>query len=141
MMWDAARDKVRAGGNHVLMGHSFKQVTQDQKTGRWRLTATGPDGDIVIDAEHVISSAPLRELAARIHPLPACALSAAPNLKYRDFLTVALKIRSQDLFPDNWIYIHDSKVQVGREIGSASCRSRVCTVVSITGVAVSLKKK
>src|SRR3546814_850300 len=114
MMWDAARDKVRAGGNHVLMGHSFKQVTQDQKTGRWRLTATGPDGDIVIDAEHVISSAPLRELAARIHPLPACALSAAPNLKYCDFLTVALKIRSQDLFPDNWIYIHDSKVQVGR---------------------------
>jgi protoporphyrinogen oxidase len=114
MMWEAARDKVRAGGNHVLMAHSFKQLTQDQKTGRWRMTATGPDGDIVIDAAHVISSAPMRELAARIHPLPACALTAAPNLKYRDFLTVALKIRSDDLFPDNWIYIHDSKVQVGR---------------------------
>jgi protoporphyrinogen oxidase len=27
---------------------------------------------------------------------------------------VALKIRSEDLFPDNWIYIHDSKVRVGR---------------------------
>src|SRR3546814_11326352 len=36
------------------------------------------------------------------------------DLKYRDFLTVALMIRSDDLFPDNWIYIHDSKVQVGR---------------------------
>jgi protoporphyrinogen oxidase len=35
-------------------------------------------------------------------------------LKYRDFLTVALKIRAADLFPDNWIYIHDSKVRVGR---------------------------
>src|SRR3546814_9680478 len=113
MMWDAARDKVVAGGNHVLMGHSFKQLTQDQKTGRWRMTASGPDGDVVIDAAHVISSAPMRELAARIHPLPACALNAAPNLKYRDFLTVAPKIRSEDLFPDNWIYIHDSKVQVG----------------------------
>src|SRR3546814_6368107 len=56
----------------------------------------------------------MRELAARIHPLPASALSAAPGLKYRDCLTVALKIRSEDLFPDNWIYIHDSKVQVGR---------------------------
>src|SRR3546814_6091112 len=89
-------------------------LTQDQKTGRWRMTASGADGDIVIDAGHVISSAPMRELAARIHPLPACALNAAPNLKYRDFLTVALKIRSEDLFPDNWIYIHDSKVQVGR---------------------------
>ena len=78
------------------------------------MTATGPDGDVVIDAGHVISSAPMRELAARIHPLPACALTAAPKLNYRDFLTVALKIRSEDLFPDNWIYIHDSKVQVGR---------------------------
>lgn len=114
MMWEAARDKVIAGGNHVLMGHGLKQLVQDQKTGRWRMTATGPDGDVVIDAAHVISSAPMRELAARIHPLPACALNAAPNLKYRDFLTVALKIRSEDLFPDNWIYIHDSKVKVGR---------------------------
>jgi len=35
-------------------------------------------------------------------------------LRYRDFLTVALKIRSEELFPDNWIYIHDSKVKVGR---------------------------
>src|SRR3546814_12512911 len=96
------------------MGHSFKQLTQDQTTGRWRLTATGPDGDVVIDAAHVISSAPMRELAARIHPLPASALTAAPKLKYRDFLTVALKIRSEHLFPDNWIYIHDSKVKVGR---------------------------
>jgi protoporphyrinogen oxidase len=114
MMWEAARDKVIGGGNHVLMAHSFKQLTQDQVSGRWRLTANGPDGDVVIDAAHVISSAPMRELAARIHPLPACALTAAPQLKYRDFLTVALKIRSEDLFPDNWIYIHDSKVQVGR---------------------------
>jgi protoporphyrinogen oxidase len=55
----------------------------------------------------------MRELAARLHPLPQTSL-AAKQLKYRDFLTVALKIRSDDLFPDNWIYIHDSKVKVGR---------------------------
>src|SRR3546814_14258860 len=92
MMWEAAAGKVRAGGNHVLMGHSFKQLTQDQKTGRWRLTATGPDGDIVIDAEHVVSSAPMRELAARIHPLPASALSAAPGPQNPLFLTRAPNI-------------------------------------------------
>jgi protoporphyrinogen oxidase len=38
----------------------------------------------------------------------------AMGLNYRDFLTVALMIKSEDLFPDNWIYIHDSKVKVGR---------------------------
>lgn len=114
MMWDAARDHVVNGGNDVLMGHSFKQLTQDQGTGHWKLSATRADGsNFVVDAKHVISSAPMRELAARIHPLPMT-MPEASNLKYRDFLTVALMIKSEDLFPDNWIYIHDSKVKVGR---------------------------
>ena len=114
MMWDSARDHVVAGGNHVLMGHSFKQLSQDQVTGRWKLSATDADGKaVMIDAAHVICSAPMRELSARIHPLPATSVQAM-DLKYRDFLTVALMIKSEDLFPDNWIYIHDSKVKVGR---------------------------
>ncbi|WHO38781.1 NAD(P)/FAD-dependent oxidoreductase [Sphingobium sp. AP49] len=113
MMWEAARDRVIEGGNQILMAHSLKQLAQDQGTERWRVVADGPDGDVVINAAHVISSAPMRELAARIHPLPET-LPDAMELKYRDFLTVALMIKSEDLFPDNWIYIHDSKVQVGR---------------------------
>ena len=113
MMWDAARDFVVAKGNRVLMGHSFKQLAQDAN-GNWRMSASKADGsEAVITAKHVISSAPMRELSARIHPLPQTSLQAN-NLRYRDFLTVALMIRSDDLFPDNWIYIHDSKVQVGR---------------------------
>lgn len=113
MMWDAARDKIVATGKgEVLMGHSFKQLAADGQ-GDWRLSASGPDGDVVIEAGHAISSVPMRELAARLHPLPQTTLEAS-RLKYRDFLTVALKIRSEELFPDNWIYIHDSKVKVGR---------------------------
>ena len=114
MMWDAARDKIVASGKgEVLMGHSLKQLASDN-AGGWRMTATCPAGDIVIRAAHTISSAPMRELAARLHPLPATSFNAK-QLKYRDFLTVALKIRAdEDMFPDNWIYIHDSKVKVGR---------------------------
>ncbi|PKB14170.1 UDP-galactopyranose mutase [Novosphingobium kunmingense] len=113
MMWDAARDKILASGKgEVLMGHALKQLAGDGQGG-WRMTATGPDGEAVIAARHVISSAPMRELAARLHPLPDTSLNAQ-ELRYRDFLTVALKIRADDLFPDNWIYIHDSKVKVGR---------------------------
>ncbi len=113
MMWDAARDKILATGKgEVVMGHSLKQLANDGQGG-WRMTATGDQGDRVITARHAISSAPMRELSARLHPLPQTIMQAK-QLKYRDFLTVALKIRSEDLFPDNWIYIHDSKVKVGR---------------------------
>ena len=113
MMWDAARDKVLATGRgKVLMGHALKQIAADGEGG-WRLSAIGPEGEVVIKAANAISSAPMRELSNRLHPLLASTLEAN-ELKYRDFLTVALKIRSEDLFPDNWIYIHDSKVKVGR---------------------------
>src|SRR5690554_40802 len=120
MMWDAARDFVQSKGNDVLMGHSLKQLAQDAE-GNWRVSASiGPDagktgqtGETVIHAKHVISSAPMRELASRIHPLPE-SLPQAQDLNYRDFLTVALMVKSEDLFPDNWIYIHDDRVQVGR---------------------------
>jgi protoporphyrinogen oxidase len=112
MMWDAARARIEAKGGQVLMAHALERLASDGEGG-WRMTAEGPDGVQVIKAAHVISSAPMRELAARIHPLPATLLEAS-RLKYRDFLTVALMIKSDDLFPDNWIYIHDSKVKVGR---------------------------
>ncbi len=112
MMWDAARDKIVAAGGTVIMGHGLEQLASDG-AGGWRMSANGPDGKIVITAKDAISSAPMRELAARLHPLPDTTLNAS-KLKYRDFLTVALKIKSDDLFPDNWIYIHDDQVQVGR---------------------------
>ena len=114
MMWEAARDFIIEKGGHVLMGHSLKQIVQDQNTGTLRVSASKLDGTTqTITASHVISSAPMRELASRIHPLPQTT-DRAMGLKYRDFLTVALMIKSEDLFPDNWIYIHDSKVKVGR---------------------------
>jgi protoporphyrinogen oxidase len=112
MMWDAARDFVRDKGNSVMMGHALKQLAQDAD-GNWRVSTDAKDGGTVIAAKHVISSAPMRELSARIHPLPESSLEAK-KLNYRDFLTVALMVKSEDLFPDNWIYIHDDRVQVGR---------------------------
>lgn len=114
MMWEAARDRVVEGGNQVLMDHALKAMRFDDATGRWNVQATRGDGEIVnVNAAHVISSAPMRELASRVQPMPA-SIPAAMDLHYRDFLTVALMIRSEDLFPDNWIYIHEQGVKVGR---------------------------
>lgn len=113
MMWDAARDRVVEGGNRVLMGTSLQRLNHDSVTGRWRVACDRDGETLMLNAAHVISSAPMRELAGRIHPLPTT-LPNALDLNYRDFLTVALMIRSEDLFPDNWIYIHDPRVKVGR---------------------------
>ena len=58
---------------------------------------------------------PLRELIQAMDPPPpAEVIDAANRLKYRDFLTVALMINQRDVFADNWIYIHDDSLKVGR---------------------------
>ena len=50
-----------------------------------------------------------------IKPTPISLLHARA-LRYRDFLTVALIAKDASAFPDNWIYIHDPAVKVGRAV-------------------------
>jgi protoporphyrinogen oxidase len=58
---------------------------------------------------------PLRTLLqGMLPPPPPEVLGAANGLKYRDFLTIVLVIDQADLFPDNWIYIHEPQVRMGR---------------------------
>ena len=58
---------------------------------------------------------PLAELVAALDPpAPDEVVSSACALRYRDFITVALILKQAEVFPDNWIYIHDSRVHVAR---------------------------
>ncbi len=57
----------------------------------------------------------MRQLVGQIEPrLPESALRSANSLRYRDFLTIGLILRERNRFNDNWIYIHDPNVKVGR---------------------------
>ena len=47
-------------------------------------------------------------------PPPPEVIEAAESLKYRDFLTVVLIVDQPETFPDNWIYIHEPDVRLGR---------------------------
>jgi len=68
-----------------------------------------------LPATHLISSMPLGQLIERIDPpLEPDVLDAGRSLTYRDFLTVCLVVGRAELFPDNWIYVHDPGVRVGR---------------------------
>ena len=65
--------------------------------------------------EHFISSIPIRELIERLEPAAdSSLLAAAAKFRYRDFITVALIVQERNLFPDNWIYVHDPAIKAGR---------------------------
>jgi protoporphyrinogen oxidase len=117
MMWEACARKVRGMGGQILLGRSVVGCRFDPTTSSWTITARTPDGKVEeFRGEHLISSMPIRQLVSQIAPrLPEAAVQAAESLRYRDFLTVGLILRDRNRFNnDNWIYVHDPDVKVGR---------------------------
>jgi len=115
-MWETCAAKVREMGGHIHMGQRVIGCSYDDSAATWTVTSQDlAGGRHRTLAQHVISSAPIRELAAALSPrLPEEALGAANALRYRDFATVMLILKDRHLFDDNWIYIHDPQVKVGR---------------------------
>jgi protoporphyrinogen oxidase len=114
MMWEAAARRMQEMGGRLLMGRSVDALHYDPAAKIWTVRAKRADGETeTFRARHVMSSAPMRDLMAAIEPQPS-SLPQARELKYRDFLTVVLIGKPQKELPDNWIYIHDPSVKVGR---------------------------
>ncbi|MEB3199993.1 MAG: NAD(P)/FAD-dependent oxidoreductase [Synechococcaceae cyanobacterium] len=114
MLWEAAAEKTVRHGGVIQMG--ARVVSLERRPGPgWRVGLEQQGRASQVDVEHLICSAPLGWLVRTIQPrLPADVLAAAGSLQYRDFITVALIVRPQVSFKDNWIYIHDPDLKVGR---------------------------
>jgi protoporphyrinogen oxidase len=113
-MWDACRDRVTRLGGRVLLHHRVTRLefADGRVSAMW---ASTPDGMRRFEAEHFISTAPLRSLVqAAGAAAPEPVRKAAEGLSYRDFVLVALILDQATLFPDNWLYIHTPRVRVGR---------------------------
>ncbi|MGF1453345.1 MAG: NAD(P)/FAD-dependent oxidoreductase [Opitutales bacterium] len=111
MMWERFREKVKAGGGEVRMQ---VPITRVRHADNVITSVESADGEIW-QPEHLISSMPLRTLLRQLDPPPPAEVMVAANrLRYRDFLVVALFVDEAEIFPDNWIYIHEPGVQVGR---------------------------
>jgi len=114
MMWEAAARKIQESGGRILMDRKFEKLNFAPERRTWTVETIGGDGTSeTFQARHVVSSAPIPELLSALSPTPLT-LFHARALKYRDFLTVVLIGQSQRQWPDNWIYIHDPRVKVGR---------------------------
>lgn len=115
-MWERARDKILAQGGQVMMGSSITAISQHAETGKWVAIVTDAEGkETKVTADHLVSTAAINELVRMlgVDDEPAVAAASA-GLRYRDFLIVGLILRGKESFDDNWIYIHDPSVKVGR---------------------------
>ncbi|HEV2217574.1 MAG TPA: NAD(P)/FAD-dependent oxidoreductase [Candidatus Dormibacteraeota bacterium] len=114
-MWERVTSILASRGRPVLMGRTILRI--EHRGGRVRSAVVrNQDGAVEEHAgSEFVSSIPIRDLMRLLEPAPpANVLEAANKLGYRDFISIALMIDRADLFPDNWIYIHDPSVKVGR---------------------------
>jgi len=110
-LWESVRDQILDAGNELELGKTVVKLNHHDGV----MTSVETDDGCEYDGSHFYSTMTIRDFILSLSPeAPRPVRHAAESLKYRDFLTVALVIDRPELFPDNWIYIHDPGVNVGR---------------------------
>jgi protoporphyrinogen oxidase len=114
MMWQTAANILQENGSQVCLGAEVVGILwSGNRVTSLEVKRNGQAE--VIHGTDFISSMPIREVFEKFKPpVPKAVFRAASDLKYRDFLTTVLIIDKREVFPDNWIYIHDPDVKVGR---------------------------
>ncbi|MFN8004698.1 MAG: FAD-dependent oxidoreductase [Acidobacteriota bacterium] len=114
-MWERCKDLLASRGHETVQGVKVERLRH--RHGKVEcMYGTSSNGETVeLGADHFISTMPLRELILALDPPPPeKVLQAANYLRYRDYLTVVLMVKREEIFPDNWIYIHAPEVKMGR---------------------------
>jgi protoporphyrinogen oxidase len=114
MLWETVQELVEARGGEVRLGSDVMGICRaGNRISSIKVESDGLVEQIAVDT--LISSMPVTQFLLWMDPPPPPeVVEAAKNLSYRDFLTVCLIVDTPRLFPDNWIYIHDPDVKVGR---------------------------
>lgn len=113
-LWQACADAVVRQGWQLMMNTRATGIrTEDGRV--CAVVVQDADGSACeLSCRNVISGMPIRDLVSAIDNVPGPVSDAAAELAYRDFLTVALVLDKDELFPDNWIYVHSPQVKLGR---------------------------
>jgi len=125
-MWEIVTSQVKACGGEVHMKHQVVGVRHENgkvvsATVKDMMTQETRE----VPCDYFFSTMPVRHLVKMMEPLPSENVQeVAKGLIYRDFMTVGLLLKKLSIqvrgekaasdVPDNWIYIQEGDVKVGR---------------------------
>ncbi len=125
-MWETVAEHVQACGGQIKMHTRVSAVhSRDGKVTSVTLENTNTGHTEDVECDYFFSTMPIKHLMGMMTPrVPSSVLEVAEGLSYRDFLTVGLLLKKLHVeekgkqpaadVPDNWIYIQDAGVRVGR---------------------------
>ena len=124
-LWEVVADSVKEKGGTIITEAKVTKITQKDKMIK-SVTYVKDNKEITIKADYFISSMPIKDLINGMNDVPKKINKIATNLPYRDYMTVGVLIPKLNLknetkiktigniVPDNWVYVHDKKVKMGR---------------------------
>jgi protoporphyrinogen oxidase len=122
-MWEEVAQIVRQRGGEILMHWKVQQIEHTGDRVSAVVARNSQTGEVSrFDGDYFFSTMPVKELVADMKPsAPASVKEISDGLMYRDFITVGvlcerIKLRevNGELVKDNWIYIQEPDVLVGR---------------------------
>lgn len=103
-MWEAFAEKIKKAGGEIKFNSKVKNINHNKR----QITSVVTEEDQELKLDELISTMPIKDLINSLVPQPSEEiLKAASQLKYRDYILVALMIKAAKIFPDQWIYIQD----------------------------------
>jgi protoporphyrinogen oxidase len=126
-MWEEVARRVLAQGGRIHLCHRITAVAREGSTVTGVSVLDESTGTVQhVACDHFISTIPIRDLVAFLGPEDARVQRIASELPYRDFMTAGLLLRRMNtttdskceqgngMPPDNWIYIQEPDVRIGR---------------------------
>jgi protoporphyrinogen oxidase len=106
-LWQKAANKVLEMGGEILFNSKVARVAGAQ----WQT-----DKGKSFEPDYVLSSMPVRDLLNAMEDVPQNIREIANGLVYRDFITVGVLLDKLEIgnIKDNWIYVQENDVKVGR---------------------------
>ena len=122
-LWEQVAEIIKQKGGEIHLNHkAIGLKTENNGISEVIFADTSSGEKISAKADHYISTMPVKDLINSLeYDIPQQVQEVANGLLYRDFVTVGLlldklKIKSENnqLIPDNWMYIQEKNVKLGR---------------------------
>jgi len=128
-LWEKVAERVEEKGGSIAMEHSVVGLHADGNRIVAADVRDNKTGELSrVEGDYFISTMPVKDLIASIQDVdvPSNVSDVAAALPYRDFITVGLVVKKLSIpgavdrdgvagrVPDNWIYIQEPDVLVGR---------------------------
>lgn len=110
LFYERMQQHIEQGGGTLRTESPVRRILMDGD----RVTGVGLADGSDIETSHVVSSMPITLLLKGMPAVPTHVTEAAARLRFRNTILVYLRVKDPQLFPDQWLYVHDQSVLHGR---------------------------